>query len=73
MKTQTALKKIAERLREVRKEKGHSSYEYFAYDHDLNKATVGKAETKGTVQLATLLKILEILQVSPEEFFKGIK
>lgn len=73
MKTQLALKRIAERLREVRRQKGHSSFEYFAYEYDLNKATVGKAETKGTVQLATLLKIMEILEISPEEFFKGIK
>jgi transcriptional regulator with XRE-family HTH domain len=68
-----ALEKIASRLREIRREKGHSSYEHFAYDYDLNKATVGKAETKGTVQLSNLLRILEILEVSPEEFFKGIK
>jgi transcriptional regulator with XRE-family HTH domain len=73
MKPELALKIIASRLRELRKEKGHTSYEYFAYQYDLNKVTVGKAETKGNINLATLLKILEILEVSPEEFFKGIK
>jgi transcriptional regulator with XRE-family HTH domain len=68
-----ALKKITARLRELRKQKGHSSYEHFAYEYDLNKVTVGKAETKGNINLDTLLRILEILDVSPEEFFKGIK
>lgn len=73
MRTQLALKKIAARLREVRKQKGHSNYEYFAYEYDINKHTVGKAETKGNIQLGTLLRLLEILEISPEEFFKGIK
>lgn len=73
MKAEIALKKIGARLREVRKKQGHSSYEYFAYEYDLNKVTVAKAEKGGNVNMATLLKILEILDVSPEEFFKGIK
>jgi transcriptional regulator with XRE-family HTH domain len=73
MKAELALKKIGARLREVRRKKGHSSYEYFAYEYDLNKVTVGKAEKGENIKLSTLLKIMEILEISPEEFFKGIK
>jgi transcriptional regulator with XRE-family HTH domain len=73
MKALLASKKIASRLREVRKEKGHTSYEYFAYEYDLNKVTVGKAERGSDIKMSTLLKILEILDVSPSEFFKDIK
>lgn len=73
MKAETALKKIGARLREVRRKKGHTSYEYFAYEYDLNKATMAKAEKGGNININTLLRILEILEVSPEEFFKGIK
>lgn len=73
MKTEKAFKKIGERLRELRKEKGHPNYEYFAYEYDLSKITVGKIENGKNFEMLSLLRILEVLEVSPEEFFKGIK
>lgn len=73
MKTDVALKKIGERLREIRKAKGHTSYEFFAYENELSKITMGKMENGRNFEMTSLLKVLEILKVSPEEFFKGIK
>ena len=34
-KEEDILQKIGERLRELRKAKGYSSYENFAFDHDI--------------------------------------
>jgi transcriptional regulator with XRE-family HTH domain len=73
MKAEIALKKIGIRLREIRRLKGHSSYEYFAYEFDMNKITLKNMEQGKNFEISTLLKVLEILEVSPEEFFKGIK
>lgn len=73
MKSELALKKIGARLRQIRKEKGFSNYEYFAYQFDLNKRTVGKIETGKNFEMETLLRILEILNVSPSDFFEGIE
>lgn len=71
--TKLYLKKIGARLREIRKQKGHPNYEYFAYENDLSKITVGKIEKGNNFEMASLLKILEILDVTPAEFFKGIE
>jgi transcriptional regulator with XRE-family HTH domain len=73
MKSDVALKKIGARLREVRRAKGYSNYEYFAYEFEMNKITIKNMEQGKNFEIATLLKMLEILGVSPEEFFKGIK
>lgn len=67
------LKKIGERLRELRKKKGYNSYETFSYDFNLNKQTVQRAETGENIRMRTLITLLEIFEVSLEDFFKGIK
>jgi transcriptional regulator with XRE-family HTH domain len=73
MKPDTALIKIGSQLRKIRKQKGHGSYEYFAYENDLNKITIMNIERGKNFEMFSLLKILDILGVTPEEFFKGIK
>jgi transcriptional regulator with XRE-family HTH domain len=66
------LKKIGERLKKYRKEAGYSNYEYFAYEHNISRPQYGKYEAGANIQLNTLIRILEHLNVSMEEFFKGM-
>ena len=40
------IKKIADRLRELRKEAGYTSYENFAYDNDIPRVQYGRMEIK---------------------------
>ena len=71
-KTQTEyLKKVGERLKHFRKKAGYTSYEYFAYEHGFSRPQYGKYEAGANIQLNTLIKILQALNVSPEEFFNG--
>ncbi len=65
------LKKIGERLREIRKEKGYSSPDKFAYEHGINRSQYGKYEA-GTedLRLSSLIKVLNKLGLSLNEFFK---
>jgi transcriptional regulator with XRE-family HTH domain len=66
------LKKIGERLKYFRKKAGYSNYEYFAYDHNISRPQYGKYEAGANIQLNTLIKILKAMDISLEEFFKGI-
>jgi transcriptional regulator with XRE-family HTH domain len=65
------LKKVGDRLKHFRKKAGYTSYEYFAYEHGFSRPQYGKYEAGANIQLNTLIKILQALKVSPEEFFKG--
>ena len=66
------LKTIGERLEHFRKEAGYTNYEYFAYDNNISRPQYGKYEAGANIQLNTLIKILKAMNVTLEEFFKGI-
>lgn len=68
---QEQLKKIGERLKHYRKKAGYTNYEYFAYENNISRPQYGKYEAGANIQLNTLIKILNALNVSLEEFFKG--
>lgn len=66
------LKKVGEKLKEQRLKEGYTSYEQFAFDHEIGRAQYGKYE-RGTedLRLSSLFKVLNKLDISWEEFFKG--
>lgn len=66
------LKRIGERLKYFRKKAGYTNYEYFAYDHNISRPQYGKYEAGANIQLNTLIKILKAMNVTLEDFFKGI-
>jgi transcriptional regulator with XRE-family HTH domain len=62
-------KRIGERLKALRLEKGFSSYEKFAFENDIDRAQYGRYERGGDMRISTLVKILLALDVSIEDFF----
>ena len=69
-KTEKELIKIGNKLKKLRKAKGYSSPDKFAYDHNLNRSQYGKYEAGRTnLTIATLLGILSHFDISLEEFF----
>jgi transcriptional regulator with XRE-family HTH domain len=66
------LKKVGERLKQLRKEAGYTSYEYFAYENNISRPQYGKYEAGANIQLNTLIRILGHLNISLEDFFKGM-
>jgi len=64
------LKQIGERLSELRKEAGYTSYESFVYDHELPRMQYWRIE-KGKVNrtVKSLLKILVTHKISNTDFF----
>lgn len=67
------LKAVGMRLREIRREKGYGSYDFFAWENKISPSTYRDMERGGNFTILTLRKVLQKLDVTPEEFFKGVK
>ena len=64
------LKEIGAKLIALRKQKGYSSHESFALDHDLPRVQYWRVEAgKANCTIKTLARILSIHQLSVTEFF----
>lgn len=65
------LQKVSRRIKKLRREKGFKSYELFAYDIEISRAGMSKYEagTFEDIRLRTLLKIIDGLEMTPQEFF----
>ncbi len=72
-KQEKRIKKIGEKVRDLRKAKGYSSYETFAFDNDLPRVQYGRIEKGVNFRIATLMRILDIHKLTLEEFFEGLK
>ncbi len=65
------LKQIGDKLKDLRINKGYSSYENFAIDNDLGRMQYWRLENgKTNLTMNSLLRILEIHDISLSEFFK---
>ncbi len=63
---------VGARIRELRIAKGYSSYEDFAYKHDMGTSQLGRYERGDTfIQLDTLIRVLDALGVTFFDFFDG--
>jgi transcriptional regulator with XRE-family HTH domain len=64
---------IGNRLTDLRKQKGYGSHEAFAFDYDLPRVQYWRLEKgKSNFTLRTLTKVLEIHNVSLDEFFSSL-
>lgn len=72
MDKEELLQRLAKRIKELRRAKGYTNYENFAYDHGIARAQYGKYE-KGDndLRFSSLMRVIEALGVTPEEFFQG--
>jgi transcriptional regulator with XRE-family HTH domain len=66
-----ALKFVSMRLKELRIAKGYTNYEYLAYEIGMSRSQLGTYENGANITIATLVKILDHLNVSLEEFFNS--
>jgi transcriptional regulator with XRE-family HTH domain len=64
------LKRIGRKLIELRRKKGYTSHEDFAFDHDIPRVQYWRLE-KGQTNLTmkSLIKLLAIHKLTVEEFF----
>lgn len=65
-------KKIAEKVKQLRIDKGYSSYENFAYENDLSRVQYWRLERGTNFTINYFLRVLEIHKLSLSEFFSDI-
>lgn len=64
--------KLGKRIKELRVKAGYKSYEIFAYEHGFSRAQYGRYEKGENLRYDNLIRVMKALEVTPEEFFKGI-
>ncbi len=65
-------KKIGQKLKRIRKELGYTNGDDFAYDKGINRSQYGKYEAGSQdMRLSSLVKIINSMGLTLEEFFKG--
>lgn len=69
---QIELKKIALRLKELRKSKGFTNYEHLAYELGMSRSAYWRIESGANFEIKTLIKICKVLNVTLSEFFEGV-
>ena len=62
--------KVAERFKQLRIDKGYTSYENFAIDKEINRMQYWRIENGSNITLKSFFKILQLHNITPEEFFK---
>lgn len=63
------LKRLGERIKDLRLKKGYSSYEYFAYEHNISRAQFGRYEQGQDLRFSSLAKIVAAFDMTLKEFF----
>ena len=63
---------IAEKIKILRKEKGYTSYETFAFDYNINRVQYHRIEKGQNITLKTLINVLKIHNLTIQQFFKDL-
>ena len=63
------IRKLGEKIKELRVKAGYTSYETFALDHNLDRKQYWRIENGSNITLRSLLKILKLHKKSLKEFF----
>lgn len=64
---------LGKHIKNLRVNAGYTSYENFAIKHEINRMTYYRIEAGSNVNYATLLTVIDGLEMSVEDFFKGLK
>jgi hypothetical protein len=67
------LKIVSARLKDLRIEKGYTSYETFALEHGLDRKQYWRIENGSNITLMTLIKILELHEEDLSSFFRDLE
>lgn len=63
------LENFGSRLKTIRKQKGYTNYEHFAYEHGFNRVQYGRYENGANISFKTLVKIVAAFDMTLAEFF----
>lgn len=63
---------VSKKIKQLRKEKGFTSFEAFANEFDLDRVQYWRVESGTNMTLKTFFRILEIHNITPQEFFSDL-
>jgi len=63
-------KKLGARIKDLRTKEGYTSYEYFAYEHNISRAQFGRYEQGQDLRFTSLVKIVEAFGMILSEVFE---
>lgn len=64
---------ISQKIKDLRKEKGYTSYETFAVDNGLDRKQYWRVENGSNITIKTLVKVLDIHDKDLISFFKELE
>lgn len=67
--TEQQIENLAKRLTGLRKKKGFTSYEFFAYENKIGRSQYGKYEQGVDMQFSSIIKLIKIHGITVKEFF----
>ncbi|MDQ3072463.1 MAG: helix-turn-helix transcriptional regulator [Bacteroidota bacterium] len=63
------IEKLSKRIKALRMAKGYSSYEYFAYEHNISRSQFGRYEKGEDLRYSSLMKVIRAFGMTAREFF----
>ncbi len=72
-KDQYRFQAVGERIKELRINAGFTSYETFAFEYNLGRKSYWQWEKGANYKFETIIRIIDIHDISLEDFFKGLK
>ena len=63
------LKKMADRLKYLRKKKGYTNMDIFAYEHGFGRAQYGRYENGQDLRYTTIVRLANCFDMTIKEFF----
>lgn len=63
------IEKLAQRMVSIRKEKGYTNADIFAYDNDIHRSQYGRYEKGSDLRFSTLVRIINGYGLTLKEFF----
>jgi predicted transcriptional regulator len=64
---------IAQHIRRIRIEKGYSSHEFFAWEHNIPRVQYWRMEKGSNFTIKTFLRVLDAHEMNLQEFFETMK
>lgn len=64
------IKNLGARIKQLIIAKGYTNAEFFAYDHKINRSQYGKYERSEDLRFSSLVRIIQIHNLTLPEFFK---
>jgi len=71
-KPDVRLNSIAQKIKQMRLDKGYTSYETFAWENGINRVQYWRIEKGSNITLKSLLKVLDIHKVKLSDFCKDL-